>query len=554
MFVRIKTTPNSPHQAVQIVQSVRRGNKISQNIIRHIGFARNDEELEKLKLLAESIKIKIEAGAQRLLISPEELAVLKLKAKKEKKNSDYKVDLRGLIEEERVVSGIHEVYGRLFDELGYKDIFPDASGEKALVDMFKNIVFARIANPMSKRSSVDMLAEDFGISLNLDKVYRMMDRLDDDVIERLNKFSYHNSVGLLGGKIDVVFFDTTTIYFESFIDDELRRQGYSKDLKFNQPQVLLALLVTREGLPIGYKLFPGNTYEGKTLVKILEDIKKSYKIGKVIIVADSAMLSESNLTELQERGFKYIVGARIKNADKAIKEKILNLDNYRQITEGYKIAVFKVSDSKKLIVSYREERAKKDSYDRIKAIEKLQKKLQKSNNQKEYISMSGYRKYLKVRGNSSFEINEKKVEEDQHWDGLKGVFSNCDELSEEEILEQYHNLWNVEEAFRVTKHDLKVRPVFHWVPSRVRAHFAICFTAFVLVKHLAYRVKLQYKNLSIEKIRQDIMRVQRSILYDTKRKIRYGLPSKISQDARKIYQIMGISHVLTPYIIEKCSA
>jgi len=556
MYVRVKTTPNSPRKSVQIVESYRKGNKVSQKIVRYVGIAMDDNELEQLKLLAESIKIKLEADNQELLFSPEELAQKSKKVKDKKaqdSDKDYKVNLKDLIEEQRVVSGIHDVYGKLFDDLGCESIIANPARNRSAAAIFRDIVLARIANPKSKRASVDLLEENFGVSLNLDKVYRMMDKLDDRAIERLNTLMYEHTKKLFGGKIDVIFFDCTTLYFESFEEDELRRNGYSKDLKFNQPQVVLALMVTKEGLPIGYKAFSGDTYEGHTLIPALKELKEKYTLDKVIYVADAGMFNKDNLGELEtlkEQGFQYIVGARLKGMPKQIKEEILTLENYKEISSGYRIARFKYND-KELIVSYSAERARKDSHDRTKAIEKLRKKLQKHKSPKEYLSNHGYKKYLKVQGESSISLNEEKIKADSRWDGLHGVVTNAKNLSEQEVLNQYNNLWQVEEAFRVTKHDLKVRPIYHFKPQRVKAHLAISFTAYALVRHLEYRVKLQYRKLSPEKIRQRLISVQTSILLDTKKRIRYALPSRMSQEARKIYQALAIERGLTPYIIKK---
>ena len=148
-------------------------------------------------------------------------------------------------------------------------------------------------------------------------------------------------------------------------------------------------------------------------------------------------------------------------------------------------------------------------------------------------------------------MDDVKIEKDREWDGLHGTITNSMELSNEEVVTQYHNLWQVENAFRVTKHDLRVRPIFHWKPRRVKAHLAISFAAYSLVKHLEYRVKLQYKKISPEKIRRMLINVQTSILYNKKKKIRYGLPSKMTMDARKIYDILKIRRYCTPYIIKK---
>lgn len=545
MFIRVKTSNKGATKYVQIVQSIRKGERVTQKIIRHIGVAYDEDELEKLKLLAESIKIKLEAGNQQFLFKPEEIQ--KLKSRKKYSDSFYQVNLKNLIEEQRLISGIHEAYGRLFYDLGYEKVIKNPARHQMAVRIFSDIVLARTANPVSKRASVDMLEEDFGITIDLDKVYRMMDQLDDKAIDRLKKITYQNTLNLFGGKIDVIFYDATTIYFESFTPDELKKNGFSKDGKSSQPQVLLTLMVTTEGLPIDYQIFPGDTYEGHTLIPALAEIRRKYDIRRVVLVADSGMLSLVNTRELEESNFEYIVGARLRNMNSKLKDEILNLQNYQEITPGYQIASFSYNN-KKLIVNYSSKRALKDRSDREKKIEKLKKKLQKSSNPKSYLLNSGYREYLKVKGNIS--LNEEEIGKDSRWDGLHGVITNAKAKSCE-ILEKYNDLWNVEAAFRVTKHDLKVRPVFHWKPRRIAAHMAICFTAYALVKQMQYRVKLQYKNLSIEKIRQTLIRVQTSILFDKEKRIRYGLPSRMSKEAKKIYKIFNIKRSMTPYIIEK---
>ncbi|HDQ88708.1 MAG TPA: IS1634 family transposase [candidate division WWE3 bacterium] len=552
MFVRVKTSNNDATTFVQIVQSVRKGDRVTQKIVRHIGVAKDSEELRKLKLLAESIKLKLEAGGQEFLFKPEEIVKLSDSGKKYP-DSDYIVNVKNLTEEQRLVSGIHDVYGKLFYDLGYDNVIARPSRNKATANIFKNIVLARVANPVSKMATVDMLEEDFGVTLDLDRVYRMMDGLDDDAIERLKNITYQNSLNLLGAKIDVIFYDATTIYFESFCQDSLKRNGFSKDHKHNQPQVLLALMVTTDGLPVDYEIFAGDIYEGHTLIPALNKIRKKYDIEKIVFVADSAMLSEDNikmLEKLKEHNISYIVGARLKNMAAHLKEKILDGRNYKKIKAGYSIAEIPNGD-RKIIVSYSESRAAKDANDRKRAIVKLIKKLNRSKSAKSHLSNHGYRKYLKIEGKSKLSLDEAKIASDAKWDGLHGVVTNSD-LTPVDVLSKYNDLWNVEAAFRVTKHDLAVRPVYHWKPRRIKAHIAICFAAYALVKHLEYRVRLQYKKLSIEKIRYSLMKVQTSILFDRQKRIRYGLPSRMKRDARKIYNILDIGRSITPYIIEKC--
>ena len=551
MYIRVKTSNNGATTYVQIVQAIRKADKVSQKIVRHVGVANSTDELKGLKILAASMKDALEAGGQQFLFKPEEVAGLG-PSKIEHDDDNYNVNLKDLFEEQRLISGFHEIYGTLYDNMGYTKVIANPSKAKISSRILRDIVIARIANPSSKRASSLMLEEDFGITIDLYKIYRMMDRLDEDAIRRIKQIAYQNTLSLLGGKIDVIFYDATTLYFESFTEDELKQNGYGKDGKFGQPQVLLALMVTSQGHPIDYEVFSGSTCEGHTLVDALAKIRDKYEIERVVFVADSAMLSGDNIARLEKLGDKisFIVGARIKSMDGHIKKKILDSKNYSAIDNRSQVAEFDYK-SKRLIVAYSGKRAAKDAHDRAGAIDKLHKKLLKSKSAKSHLSNSGYRKYLKVNGPASIEIDEDKIEADSAWDGLHGVITNSD-IAPADVLKKYGDLWNVEAAFRVTKHDLAVRPVFHWKPHRIKAHIAICFMAYSMVKNLEHRVGLQYKKLSIESIRKTLAHVQTSILYDKKKKIRYGLPSMLKLDAKKIYKLMGLSKQSTPYIIKKC--
>lgn len=222
-------------------------------------------------------------------------------------------------------------------------------------------------------------------------------------------------------------------------------------------------MVTTDGLPVDYEVFKGNTYEGSTLIPSLRKVKEKYDIEKIVFVADSAMLSKDNMLELEslkDSSFSYIVGARLKNLNTSLKDKILDINNYKKISDGLMIGQFDYY-GKRLIVSYSAKRAKKDNLDRKKAVEKLKAKLEKASSVKSNISNNSYRKYLKIQGTASIELDEDKIKEDSIWDGLHGVITNSN-LSPIDILTKYKELYNVEAAFRVTKHDLAVRPVYHF--------------------------------------------------------------------------------------------
>ena len=248
-----------------------------------------------------------------------------------------------------------------------------------------------------------------------------MDKIDDAFCDRIQERALAATLRLTGDKLKVLFYDATTLYFESFTEDELKQNGYSKDMKFNQPQVLFALFVTREGLPVGYEVFPGATYEGHTLKPVLEKLKARYQIDEVIFVADRGMLSIENLNFLEKNNIPYIMGARLRSLTQTkqaevlawgskIKEAAQKKENlYKNIEHTNNI---EIKDGKRLVLSYSNKRALKDAYDRNKSILKLQKKLSKSKNPKNAISNYGYQKYLRISGNARLEINEEKLEKE----------------------------------------------------------------------------------------------------------------------------------------------
>ena len=575
MFIRTKTKASkngSFRKSVQIVENFRENGKVKQKIVKHIGVAHSQEQLSSLKNLAKAIQIELENGGDLSLFTPDDLTKDILIAKKEAdaySDEDYRVDVRSLNEEARVVTGIHDIYGSLFDTLKMGEIIKN----ERMRNVFKNIVLARIANPNSKMATVERLSEEFGIRLELSKVYRMMDELDEEAVEKLNTLSLQTTKKLFNDKIDVIYFDATTLYFESFTEDEgedaIRKNGYSKDLKFNQPQVVLALMVTKEGLPVGYEAFRGDTFDGHTLIPSLQSLKKRYEIDKVVYVADSGMFNKNNLEELEileEEGLDYIVGARIKNLGKKIKEQILDTEGYHSIDSNTRVKRITLDDSRVLIVTHSQSRAKKDYHDRLKGIEKLRKKLKNDTSVKSHLSNQGYKKYLileKQEENTPDDIsdsecdihirlNESKIKADVLWDGLKGLIINANcRLNDEEIITQYANLWQVEESFRITKHDLKIRPIYHYKPQRVRAHLAISYAAYMLMRYVEHRIRVQFKKLSPARIRNLLLGVQTSIMVSQQKKIKYGFPSASKVDTKRIYHLMGISYNRTPYIIEK---
>ena len=229
--MRVKTTPNSPRKAVQLVESVRDGNTVRQKIVRHIGIARDEDQLVKLKDLAEVIKAKLQADTQPQLYRPEDVAAQVIAAQRHQDEAPLNVNLKALREIQRLTSGIHAVYGAVYESLGLNRLLP-AWGYRAPHKTLFHTVMARLANPQSKRAGVRTLENDFGVQVSLPQVDRMMNLLDATRIENLNKLAGQQARALLRGPLRILFFYCTTMYFESFTEDDLKQPGYSKDAKY----------------------------------------------------------------------------------------------------------------------------------------------------------------------------------------------------------------------------------------------------------------------------------------------------------------------------------
>lgn len=560
MFIRTKKSPNTPKIAVQLVENIRTGNKVQQKIIRHFGNAISEQEVEALKKIAVHYKAELENASEPTLFDTDTLAKLTLtKRPREEEDTRLQVNLKNIKEEKRINVGIHEFYGRIYENVGFHHIVKNPARKKASVELIKEMVMTRIASPASKRRSVEMLEREYGVCIDVNAVYRAMDYIDEQAIKKIGALAYQHTTDLIGTRVNVVFYDCTTLYFESFQEDELKQNGYSKDNKCNQAQVLLSIIVTKSGLPLGYELFAGSTYEGDTLKTALDTLKKTYLIDKVVVVADAALLSKKNMELLEEHQQEFILGARIKNMPAAITRKILDKDSYKPLEseeQENKAAEMTLQEilleegKYRLIVTYSSLRAAKDKHDREKAIAQLSKRMSRSKNPTSLLSNYGYKKFVKVEGEATLVQDEEKIKKAEQWDGLHGILTNIKDQTTVEVLKQYKGLWQVEETFRISKHDLSMRPIFHWTPRRIKSHIALCFMALVCVRMAEYRIALQYKKLSPGAIKTALLGLQISILKDHTTNNVYALPSKATQDAKKIYQIMGLRWTDIPYLVK----
>ena len=563
MFIRTKTTPNSPRKSVQIVSAYRVGTRIKQRIVRHIGVAEDAEQLRQLKELATLALVEIERSGQIGLLSAEEEARQIIAAKEAAEEAaavqaeiaaaaPLPVDLRQLREQTRVTVGIHEVYGRVYAQLGFDRLL--GARRAASARILRDTVLARIARPLSKLGSAHMLERDFGLEINTDQMYRMMDHLDEPTLLRMQGAARTAAQSLLGEAFDVLFFDCTTLYFESFEEDELRQKGFSKDHKSAETQVLLALLVTREGLPVGYRLYPGAQWEGDTLRQAVADVQALCAVRRIVLVADAGLFNKKNLDMLAALQQPYIVAARLKGMSQALQNQILDRSAYQPLRavaadpDGSGVTWRELEyEGQRLLVTHSPLRARKDAQERNKTIARAKKRY--DGKTAKSLLGSGSARYLKLEGGSRMVLDAERIAQAARWDGLHGLLTNIPDLSPEQAIDQYRGLWQVEETFRLSKHDLAIRPVFHWSERRIRAHVGLCFMALTCIRWLTHTCAVRYERLSAEVIRNELMHVQASIVEDQNSQRRYVIPSRPTKHARQLYKLVGRRLSAVPFEI-----
>lgn len=402
-----------------------------------------------------------------------------------KKDTDFLHSLQNISSIKISIVGPTLVLGNIFNLIGFNAIKEE---------LLKKLVIGRIINPVSKLKTTEYWKNHNDLDISSQTIYRFLDRLHKDYKTKIEQISYEYTKRILK-KISVVFYDMTTLYFEINEEDDLRKIGFSKDGKFQKPQILLGLLVGEDGYPIGYDIFEGNIFEGKTMIPLIEDFQTTYGFKKPIVVADSGLLSRKNIDALKKKKYQFIIGARIKNESDEIKKEIL--EKTVNLKHGENTLIQK-ADNTKLIVSFSDIRAKKDTFNRKKGLRNLKAKINSGKLTKKAINNRGYNKFLKLKNKVEVELDLEKIKEDTKWDGLKGYITNTN-LDNYSVIKNYQNLWKIEKVFRISKNDLKIRPIFHYKKERIEAHICLSFIAYTIYKELERRLKVNKCNLSITK-------------------------------------------------------
>lgn len=545
MFVRLKTSKNSKHPTVQIVENNRTAaGKVKQEIVASLGVIRTEEDRSALVKLAHNLiqKFGEESTGQGLLWEIEHSY-----KPKEKAIPATHIDYRNLTHVRDYQIGFDEVFGKISEDVGFDSVLKEIDNSRkhsfSAVEVIKTIVINRLKEPESKRAGfLRELFEKGETTFDLHHIYRAMDLIGSHAAQI--QTCAHVAANSLFPDVKSYFYDATTLFYESVTADELKNFGFSKDCKFNQVQIVVCLLVTNEGLPVGYEIFSGNTAETKTLKTAIENLSKRYNVKHHTVVCDRGMLSNDNLKTVSGDGAEmfYIVGEKLRKLPNEYHSEIFNDTGYEYVGDTRaKVIDHPTREKSRLLIAHSEDRAKKDKSDRERLIKKLQKRFEKSKTKdpKEFVNNHGVKKFVSFAGGEA-KLNLEMIVREEKWDGYFGIITNNPDLTKEEILGQYRGLWQVEANFRIFKHDIAARPIYHWSEERIKSHVLICFMALVLERHLHARLKKAGAPLTTTNIHNALRMCKKIELQDQKNFRLFQLNTNKPIEAKQIYETVGL--------------
>ncbi len=444
-----KTKTKSGATAVQVVSS-----RYGQTIVhKHIGSAGTLEDLHRLW---------------------EEARLWMLKASKQQSFFPQNPSFDPLFSQYRYIGTrytlLYETLSSVLTTLGFSHLSDP---------LWLDLVLMRVVEPGSKRESVRLLQELFGISYDLTRVYKHLLGIAGrkNEIEAL-LITYARTE--LHADFSFVLYDVTTLYFESFTPEELKQCGLSKDNKSQQPQIVVGLLVTSDGFPLTYDLFAGNTFEGHTMIPVVTRLVRRYGITNLTVVADAAMLSQVNMDALEEAGISYIVGARLGYLTPKQVEDISH-----SLGERDTASIRRTINGRTLVCDFSKKRYAKNKSDTDKQIQKATQIVDGK------IPMKRHRFLMQQKTHT--QLNQSLIDRIKLLWGIKGYITNI-AAPNKLVIARYHDLWQVEYSFRMAKSDLLSRPIFHFKQEAIKAHLLICIMALAAGKHMEIKT---HKSLQV---------------------------------------------------------
>jgi transposase len=544
MYIRMKSSKKAKYPTMQIVESFREGKKIKQRTVAHLGVVKDQKDLQRLKQLADRLLERLE---------------------KEGLQIDPKLEIKELRHKKTIYDGFNIVVDELMNIIGFNKIIQSVQGRRRfnLAETVRLMLVQRFDLPSSKLRTYERQGEHGFDGIDLQHIYRTMDVIEP-LNEAIQKQAFEAACKASGGEVDCFFFDVTTLYFESVQQDKIRDFGFSKDQKYHLVQIVLALVVDSQGIPLAYEIFKGNLAETKTLIPVLEKLRSRFSINNVTVVCDRGLASKPNVEALQSSKFHFVIATKLKSLSKKLRindrTKYKPLPGQENIPDEDKVLFYTMPHPQyadtMLVATYSPNRAWKDKDDRERLLEKLKRKIlhPDESSVKNVISNSGYKKYVKIATGSSVNLNEEAILRDSEWDGFHGIaVSNSSGLTVEQALSRYHDLWRVEEAFRVAKCTLKTRPIFHWTPHRIKAHVLLCFMNLFLERFLELLLRQNNVYLTPDRIRYALAQIHTTIFERSSTKKEGQMQSCLSGDAINIFKVLGISTDRTTFY-ESCSA
>lgn len=486
MFVRTKVFRNrdgSTRTYLQLVSSERVGGRVRQRVVANLG--RLDQlQAGPLDRLIEQLA----RFSQRQWILEQ---ARRIEARQARTWGPVLI-FRRLWEE----LGLAAMVGRLLEGTGVQTDFEEAAFA---------MVVNRLLDPMSKLRVSEWVKTIYRPEwerLELNHFYRALDFLAEHKVP-LEEALYARVWDLFNLKLDLVLWDTTTTYFEGRAAEGLAEFGFSKDKRPDRVQIMLGVLVSRDGFPIAHEVFPGNTAEVDTFRQVMDQVKQQFRLGRVILVADRGMVSQKLLGELEAARLEYIVGVRLRRL-KAAREVLSRPGRYRKVASNLWVKEV-LCEGVRYVLCFNPEEKERDCRTREQAVATLQQKLE-AGDVKQLIGNSAYRRYLKIDG-GSVSLDERVLKEASRYDGKWVLQTNCS-LAPDEVAKAYKSLWQVERAFRELKSGLDLRPIYHWTERRIRGHVMVCFLALVLEMALRHKLKALGEDVRYDDLLLDLCRLK----------------------------------------------
>jgi transposase len=393
---------------------------------------------------------------------------------------------------------------KLWEKWNYQSLF-----EKHL-SKWNETIFCMVANRLldpSSKLGIEEWKEQYYVPawdrLKVHHFYRAMDDLMKEK-EAIDTTLASQAINLFSGDISMVMFDTTSVrHWGEGEFAEVLAHGYSKEKRGDFPQVIVGVLMTKDGIPFAHRVWKGNQSDLKSFAEIIEDAKEQYGLKEITWVADRGMVSEKNLELLEKLGLQYVLGVRMRHLEKETREKLLNENvGFKVVNDRLQVKDIKL-DKKRYIVCFNPLEAEKHRKKREYFKKILQKKVA-FDTARSFLIKNGYKKYLKLIGR--LDIDWERFEKEEIYDG-KWVLLTNSPLKDKAVGQAYKDLWQIERSFRTLKSPLAVDPMFHWTEKRIRAHIFICFIALQIYLLMERHLKEQKQDSSIPRMLAELDRI-----------------------------------------------